>query len=85
MLNTLRGFEVDHSCFTPVSMVHSHNIRHWKNNNFVVEKPRTDLGLNSFRYLGPKLWSSVPENLKNLKMNKFNYYNKKLLLSQYTD
>ena len=33
MLNTLRGFEVDHSCFTPVSMVHSHNTRHSKNNN----------------------------------------------------
>ena len=47
MLNTLRGFEVDHSCFNPVSMVHSQNTRYLKNNNFI------DLGLNSFRYLGP--------------------------------
>ena len=62
MLNILRGFEVDHSCFTTLSMVNSHNTRHSKNNNFVVERPRTDLGLNSFRYLGPKLLSSVPEN-----------------------
>ena len=67
MLNTLRGFEVDHSCFTPVSMVHAHNTRHSKNNNFVVERPRTGLDLNSFRYLDPKLWSIVHENFKNLK------------------
>ena len=51
-------------------MVHSHNTRHSKNNNFVVERPRTDLGLNFFGYLGPKLWSSVQENLKNLKKKK---------------
>ena len=49
MLNTLREFEVDHSCFTPVSMVYTHNT---KNNNFVIEKPRTGLGLNSFKYYG---------------------------------
>ena len=85
MLNTLRGFEVDHSCFTPISIVHSHNTRHSKNNNFVVERPRTRLGLNSFRYLGPKLWSSVPENLKKLKIDKFKYSYKKFLMSQYTD
>ena len=52
-------------------MVHSHNTRHSKNNNFVVERLRTDLGANPFRYLGPKLWSSVPENLKKLKIIKF--------------
>ena len=63
-------------------MVHSHNTRHSKYNNFVVERPTTDLGLNSFKYLGPKLWSSVPENLKNLKINTLT---KKLLLSKYTD
>ena len=85
MLNTLRGFEVDHSCFTPVSMVHAHNTRHSKNNNFVVERPRTGLGLNSFRYLGSKLWSSVPYNFKNLKKEQFKCSYKKFLLSHYTE
>ena len=85
MLNTLRGFEVDHSCFTPVSMVHTHYTRHSKNNNFVIERPRTQLGLNSFKYLGPKLWSSVPEIFKNLKKDQFKYSYKKFLLSQYTE
>ena len=82
MLNTLRGFEVDHICFTPVSMIHAHNTRHLKNNNLVVE---TGLGLNSFGYLGIQLWSSVPEYLKNLKKEQFKYSYKKFLLSQYTE
>ena len=68
MLNTLRGFEVDHSCFTPVSMVHTRSTKHSINNHFAVERCRLELGLNSFRYLGPKLWYSVPEFLKNLKI-----------------
>ena len=67
MQNTISGFEVDHKCFTPVSSIHSHNTRFSKKSNFVLERPRTLLGLSSFRYLGPKLWSSVPENIKNLK------------------
>ena len=33
----LRGFEVDLSCFTPVSIVHAHNTRHSKNNNFELK------------------------------------------------
>ena len=64
MPNTLEGFEVDHSCFSSINMVHTHNKRYLKNNNFVVERPRTGLGLNSFKYLGPKLWSSVSEFFK---------------------
>ena len=71
--NTLRGFEVDHSCFTQVNMVHTHNSRHSKNNDFVVERPRTGLGLNSFKSLSLKLWSSVPEIFKNLKNVQFKY------------
>ena len=35
MVSTLREFEVDHSWFNPVSMVHTHNTTHSKNNNFV--------------------------------------------------
>ena len=83
MQNTIRGFEVDHNCFTPVSSLHSHNTRFSKKSNFILERPRTLLGLSSFRYLGPKLWSSVPENIKNLKKDEFKYQYKKFLLSCY--
>ena len=75
-LNTLNGFEVDHSCFTPV---YTHNTRHSKNIIFVVKRPRTRLGLN-FKYLSPKLWFSVPEVFKNLKKDQFNYSYKKFIV-----
>ena len=60
MLNTFRGFEIEHSGFTPVSMVHTHKNRHSKKKNYTW----MGLGLNSFRHSGPNLWSSVRENLK---------------------
>ena len=51
----MRELEVDHSNFTPVNMFHTHDTRHKNNNNFVVKKFITGLGLNFFKYLGPKL------------------------------
>ena len=39
MLNKLKGIEVDHSCFTLVNIVYTHNTRHSINNNFVVVRP----------------------------------------------
>ena len=66
MLNTLRGFEVDHSCFTPVSIVYTHNTRQSEINNFVVWRPRTRICVNFFKYLGHQLWSSVSEKLKRM-------------------
>ena len=67
MKNTIGRFEIDHKYFTPVSSIHSHYTRFSKKSNFVLERPKTLLGLNSFRYLGTKLWSRVPENIINLK------------------
>ena len=60
MQNTIRRFVVDHNFFTPVSLVHSHYTWCSKKSNFVLERPRTLLGLNFFNFLGSKLWSSVP-------------------------
>ena len=65
--------------------------------NLYLPKPKSAFNINLHiiydnyihklgpKNLGPKLWSSVPENLKSLKINKFEYCYKKLLLSQYTD
>ena len=33
--------------------------------------------------MGPKLWSSVPENIKNLKKDEFKHQYKNCLLSRY--
>ena len=86
MLNTFKGFEVDHGCFTPLTMVYTqHTIPDIQNNSFVVERPRTGLSLNYLRYLDLKLWSNVLETFKNLKKDQFKYRYKKFLLSQYTE
>ena len=52
MLNTLRRLEIDHICFTRVSIIHTHKKRHSKNNNFVAKD--LEQSLDSFMYLGPK-------------------------------
>ena len=75
----MTGFDVEHKSFTLASSLHSHNTRFSKNLNFITER----LGLNSFRYLGPRFWSSVPENLKNLKKDKFKCGYKNFLLTCY--
>ena len=62
MKNNMPGFHVGHKSFTLACTLHSLNTWFSKKLNFITERLRTRLGLNSFRYLGPKFWSSVPEN-----------------------
>ena len=85
MRNTITGFDVDHNRFTLASSAHSHNTRFSKKKNFITERPRTRLGLNCFKYLGPKFWSSVPETFKNLKKDCFKVNYKNFLLSNYKE
>ena len=73
------GLNVEHKSFTLASSLHSHNIIFFKTFNVITERLRRRLGLNFFRYLGLKLWSSFPENLKHLKINKLKYSYKKIL------
>ena len=64
MHNTITGFDVEQNRFTLASSVHSHNIRFSRKINFINKRPRR-LGLNCFRYLGPKFWCTF-KNLKNI-------------------
>ena len=77
----MTGFDVEHKVFTLASSLHSHNTRFSKNLNFIIGCPRTRLGLNSFRYLSPRFWSSVPENLKYFKKDEFKCGYKKFILT----
>ena len=54
MQNSMTGFGVEHKSFTLAISLHSHNKRFSKKLNFITERPKTRLGLNSFRYLGPR-------------------------------
>ena len=84
MGNTKTSFDVHHNRFTLASSAHSHNTRFSKKKkNFITVRPRTRLGLNCFKYLGPKFWSSVSETFKNLKKDCFKFNYKNFLLNNY--
>ena len=81
MKNNMTGFHVGHKSFTLACTLHSLNTWFSKKLNFITERLRTRLGLNSFRYSSPR--SSVPENSKNLKKDKFKCGYKNCLLTCY--
>ena len=62
MQKSMTGFDVEYKSFTLASSLHSHKTRFSKKINFITERRKTILGLNSFRDLGPRFWPSVPEN-----------------------
>ena len=65
-LSTLTGFNVDHSSFTPVCLVHLHVTIFSKKLSF--KRSRTRLGHYFFRNLCPKVWSVSQIFLNSLTM-----------------
>ena len=63
---------------------HNHNTRLAATSNYFMPQPRTNLGLMSFSYLGPKLWQGVPTKLKKLIPNLFKRQYKLFLSERYT-
>jgi hypothetical protein len=45
---------------TILSDKHNYNTRLASSKNYFMPQPRTNLGLSSLKYLGPKIWQSVP-------------------------
>ena len=64
---------------------HNYNTRLASTSNYFMPQPRTNLGLTSFSYLGPKLWQGVPLELKNLNQSLFKCKYKQYLLNRYID
>ena len=64
MQNSITGFYVEHKSFTLAISLYSHIKTFSKKLNFIIGRPRTRLGLNSFSYLSQRFWSGVPENWK---------------------
>ena len=44
---------------------HSYGTRTRLNSDFSLPQPRTELGKQSIRYAGVKIWSEIPQNIKN--------------------
>ena len=65
--------------FTKANNTHNHKTRFSKN-NFKIPKQNKNIGLKSLAYLGPKVWSKVPHNIK---INPNNYYFSKMLTNYF--
>ena len=63
--------------------IHSYNTRLSSTSNHYLNHIRTTLAHNSFSFKGPKLWQSIPSNLKQQSFHSFKKSYKKYLLSQY--
>ena len=62
MQNSMTGFDVKNKSFTFASSLYSKNTSFFRKLSFITERRGTRLGPNSFRYLGPRFWSSVKKN-----------------------
>ena len=62
---------------------HSYGTRLSHNQNFSLPTIRTNVGKNSFVYMGPKIWSQISLNIKNLPIAAFKKAISKFLLEAY--
>jgi len=63
---------------------HNYNIRHSAKDNYVIPFIHRKLGQNSFLYLGPKVWNSIPVIIKNKTFIQFQKLYYDYLLENYT-
>ena len=69
--------------FLEITTKHNYQTRVSKDNFFIPRK-NSRKGFNSLNYLGPKLWSEIPQNIKSKKsLNSFVLSYKKFLLETY--
>ena len=48
----------------PLSNIHTHNTRSRLNENFYLPHVKTNLGKTSFSFNGPKIWNSLPVEIR---------------------
>ena len=66
---------------TPASEVHFHNTRYAANQNFFKPIVRTNYGISTFKSSAPKVWESIPPELKSLPYTAFKKQYKQFLLN----
>ena len=68
---------------TKLTSVHRYATRLSCNNNYFMNLPRTNLAVRSFSYIGPKVWRSVPAEMKDMSFSAFKFKFKKYLINLY--
>ena len=69
--------------FVEIRYLHRYNTRHSSLRNYNVTNFRTSKGQKSIQFLGPKIWNSVPYDMRNLSKINFKIRMKNHILSQF--
>ena len=83
MFKLKNGTVVGENTLTKLTNIHNHNTRLADNSNFFISHKRTKLGQQSFNFNGPKVWATIPGELKELNTSQFKHKYKQLLLDTY--
>jgi len=66
--------------FIPISSIHSHSTRLATSNNLFLPRVNSSSGKCSLAFIGPKVWSSIPNHIKSSTTFTFKWKLKKHLL-----
>ena len=69
--------------FTPVRNIHNYNTRLASKSSFALPSSRTNFGIFSIKFQGPKTWNSIDESLKSSTFSVFKKKLKSLYIYQY--
>ena len=78
-----KGTWIGNLNLTKVDSIHNYQTRLSVNQNFSLPVIRTNLGKNSFSFMGPQAWSSISNEIKNLPLNLFKQTVFKTMLETY--
>jgi len=67
--------------FAEIASVHKYQTRRAPLQKYYLPKMKTSLGQLSLKYIGPKIWSYIPENLKSSSAYSFGIKYKKIPLA----
>jgi len=68
--------------FIPISSIHSHSTRLATSNNLFLPRVNSSSGKCSLTFVGPKVWSSIPNDIKSSTTFTFKWKLKKHLLHE---
>ena len=68
-----------------LSDVHGYESRSSQNNNYCLPTIRSNIGRNSFGYMGPKIWSEIELSTKNMPLKSFKFKLTKTMIELYDD
>ena len=66
-----------------ITTVHNYQTRLSSNENFCTPQVSTNMGKNSFTYVGPKVWAGIDIEVKKLPLKQFKKAFAKILIDQY--